>query len=314
MAGSRETIFELVDKISTLAEAMHRLEKIDAPSRSEFAKLCGIKQKSLTSACNAGGLTISMQKAIAEKVGFDRDHRTWIDRNVPAKRRHDTGFSGLRMDKAINFRNYLLPLLGLSGSPRYRLVPRVPATISPDLASVALTDYGQTTPEGSDIHAHLQASLHIGYLEDGFAYGFERFAVRIRFTHSDLLEVNGRLAEKEPVLLEGVEATCHGTSMDPYWKFSINHSVFDQEISTATGDEPLIKIRPWNIPAEMKVELAVHPHDGTLIAIPPNQMTSNNKSRVIERLMLKMLSDDIDASGSLILSRQVVGILQVKDD
>lgn len=313
MASKGKPIFQLKEKISVMTEAMCALEDHGDSSFNEFSRWCSVPPKTLRSSCKAGGLTKDLERKIAERVGFELDHRTWVDPNVPLNRRHDDGYSGPRSDDALSFRNYLFPHLGLAGSVRYQLVNHTPLTPSAEMVSVELTDHGQTTAEGSDVHVHLQACLRVAYLEDGIAYGFDQFAVKLNLMAGDTHKVVGRLGEDGKVQLPGAELTCQGTPMRPVWVFKCLASVFNNEVSTSGGDMPLVKFLPRSIPAEMTVELSVHPHNGSLVVPPPHKMTSKNKERIVERLMLQMIGD-LDPSGSLTLAKQEVAIVQVDDD
>lgn len=312
MAPSREKIFELRDKLTHLADAMNRLDSSIPASRRALADACGIKYKSLNSGCDNDGLSVEMQKALANRVGFDRLHPSWIDISIPSTKRHQANAKTPRRDSAVHFKNYLFSHLGISDLVRYRLVPRTPTTAAPEIAAVAVTDYGQTTVEGTDIQVHLESSVRMGYFEDGFGYGFQRFRVQLRFSAGDVIEVSERLGEKGPELLGDVETTCQGTSMNPQWEFAVKKSVFDQTVMTA--EKPLIKLKPKELPASLQVDLAVHPHNGSLVSIPPNEMTSKNKERVLERLMMKLMSDDVQSDGSYVMSRQLVEIDYVQNE
>jgi hypothetical protein len=313
MASKGKTIFQLNEKISVMIEAMCGLEDQGNSSLNEFARWCGVDPKTLRSACASGGLTKNLEGKIAERLGFELEHRTWVDPNVPLSSRHDGNYRGPRSDDALSFRNYLLPHLGLAGSVRYQLVTETPITPSAEMVSVELTDHGQTTAEGSDVHIHLQASLRVAYLEDGIAYGFDQFAVKLGLMAGDTHKVIARLGEDGNVQLPGAELICQGTPMQPVWVFKCPRSVFNNEVSTSGGDLPLVRILPRSIPAEMTVELSVHPHNGSLVVTPPHKMTSKNKERIVERLMLQMIGN-LDPSGSLTLAKQKVTIVQVDDD
>lgn len=310
--SSREPIYELAEKLTVIAEALYTQEKVKHVSRAAIARFCDLKQKSLTSACSAGKLSLEMQERMASFVGFDLENPSWIDRSIPIGKRHLPGVNANRTDTASSFRNYLLPHLGLSSVARYQIAGEIPQSKQPELASVALTDFGQHASAGSTVHGHLEASLSPGFLSDGIAYGFNTFRVRLGLSRDGGLRVRRRLAEGEVVTIGGVEVVSRGTQYEPYWEFKSPDGIFHGEI--ITDDDPLVELTVADVPAKLRIEMSVHLHDGSLRTSPNSELSSKNKSRVIERLMALMIEDDVRADGSILVSRQDASITFCADE
>lgn len=308
---NREPIFQLREKIDILSEAAFQKFSI-AQSRAALAEYCGIKAKSLTSACDASGMALEMQAKLSEAIGFDLQNVAWIDRSVPMRERYRVHSDRPRRDGAQDFRSYLFVLLGLSQPIRYALQAYVPHSPIRDIASISVTDYRQTVMAGSDVHVHLGTSVRKGTLEGDVQFGFQKFRVRATFSEDSRLQIVDRLASKKgECKVSAILVEAQGTEFDPQWEFSHPGGIFDQEVNT--NDEPLLKIHPLELPVRLEVELLLHPHDGSLVSGDGSPLSDTNKDRVVQCLMVKMIDEDRRTNGSLAVSRQVAEVKAMFD-
>ncbi|MFW2542666.1 hypothetical protein ACN2XU_08495 [Primorskyibacter sp. 2E107] len=148
---------------------------------------------------------------------------------------------------------------------------------------------------GAEVLAFLEVHLSRAYLDHEINYGFKKVRVRLRLG----VDPRPRLVERleNGNTIADAHLSTGGTLEEPFWEIS-SPKVLQGDYVTKEG--PLAKFAA-ETGARVTAELSAHLFDGSL-DINNSNAASNAKTRIIERLVGVMISDEIEVDGRIKLS------------
>lgn len=301
-------IYQLERKVTAMTEVLFQSGQIATQGRSALAEFAGVNIKTLNSSIAVGGATKEVQEKLARACNFATESRSWIDTTLSDDERRKPREPYPGLDAAENFHQHLRVQNGLDTRSPTQLFGDRPNVKAPDLASFALSDFGQSTPPGEAVLIFLEVDLTPGLDEWDYEYGFSRIRIRPKFPSEPSIEIKERLGHQDPCQIGNAKLEGKGTEYHPYWEISTisDNGVLEGDYSTRDG--PLFKLKVPGVPYHFSAELRVRLRDGTLRAKGEKPLPKRNKRLIIQRLIALMLEDELDVSGWQTLGSQSLTI------
>lgn len=308
--ATRGTQFHALEpKLWIIAETICELGETRRGSRRELARFAGINYDRLKAAWRLGRLSADLQEKLARAGGFDGSDPTWIDPDVSPKDRSkpdDVHYPG--RDTAERFRAMIRHRRGLQGAETIRIANHRPRLIDSNIATFTVEDSGQGAGLNRSAQMFFTIVLEPGYHPSGFAYGFRRVRLRLRFSEKSRMRLTNRLAYGKYVEINRAILTVRGDEHNSEWFLEVQDAILEGEF--ATRDNPLCDLIGLALGEEFEAELSVRLLDGTLKSLNGEALPDPQKRRIIELLSAKKLPDSVDSHGWLSLGLQKLCIVR----
>lgn len=302
MATKGTEIHALERKVRAIAETLHEIARIPHPSRRSFAAYAKINYDSLKAAWNSGRLSSDLQEKISTAAGFDHLDPAWADQSVPPNdRSKPDGPTYPGRDTVESFRSMLRHRHGLVGEV-VRVVDRRPVLLDSNLLTFTLEDSGQGSRLDEAAALFLTLVLEPGYDSNGLVYGFRRVRFRLKFADKSEIRILNRLASGTVIKLGTANLIARGDAHNSEWFLQTDASALHGEFRTQ--EQPLCSLLGFKIEEQFEAEVSVRLMDGSLVNQDGSELSSPNKTRIIEILSAKKLAGVADSHGWLSLGLQ----------